>query len=241
MNSARFDFAKWFAKLLFPPQEFRAISRYVLDHEAIRAHLRGQNVVSSGPEESFADLPPALRDRFAAHLGADLDASVATLGRQLIVLAATYTEAFLHEFVLVVFAVYPERMQRFLTPPTDQSRDLAGIIKIVLQSPSKDEILGQLRELAAKTVCRGKIRQALKKVVEVTNCECDDNLVAGLETLHQLRNRIVHDAHEPAVEEAGVRTAFAVADTFLLWIRSAAHSNDIDVVDIPGQEQRAEE
>ena len=236
MKPETFDFAKWFAKLLFPPQEFKAVNKYILDDQALKAHLLGHDVLGSGLAETFSDLPQDLQERFTASLGADLDSIVATLGRQLLVLAATYTEAFLYEFLLALFAVYPERMHQVLTHQAKSVDEPASFLKLVLLSPSKEDILAHLRGTAAKSVTRGKIRQTLRKISELANYKCDDNLIDGVEKLYELRNQIVHEAHEPAVGEAGVRTAFAVADTLLLWIRLCAYENSIDVVDIPGLE-----
>ena len=99
-----FDYAKWLAKLIFPPSEFKQLSSYVLDGAALREHLKSNPIVD--PLDPNADIPSELRDHYTAGVGADLDSSVSTLARQLVVLSATYCEAFLREFFQALFLAH---------------------------------------------------------------------------------------------------------------------------------------
>lgn len=131
----------------------------------------------------------------------DMNLATYHLMKYVLIISVTYVEAMLVEFVQAVFYTNPDRMFNYLN--VGDQKNLTGYVplKSVLAAKSLPELVNGLAEKAAKNAISGKTSQIIKRVSEIVKVDPDEfePVLEGLEIMFDLRNRLIHEAHEPAL------------------------------------------
>lgn len=150
----------------------------------------------------------------------------------MVVLAVTYCEAFIAEYLQALFLTHPQRMREVLCRDPGVGPDERKLLSTVLKSSSKDDILLQLANDAAAIAGRGPIRKVLHRTAKLPKASQYLDLERALVELHRLRNKILYDGEASQVDENGVKQAFLVVGECLSWLHDLALANRIEVFDL---------
>lgn len=137
--------------------------------------------------------------------------------RQMIVLAATYVELILTDFFRCVYITGPQRMNQVLPP---HGKATVALMEII-QSDSKEELLANLADRAARHKGDGEPDKIVRQLVTDCHIKLHLPLIDDLKTLKELRNRIVHDDTEEAVTFEEVHSTFGMI-LYLLYVLAQA-------------------
>lgn len=178
-------------------------------------------------KEKVSDSSAAVKKVFNELIEKDLQNAVTILSRQMIVLAATYIEVILSEFIVSVFQNNPERMYDFLVLGDSEKGKGNVALKEILAATSKEELIGHLANRAVNQAITGKFTKIISRIKIISSCEIDESLGEVIE----LRNKIVHESIEPVINEDEVVSIFSNIENMLFKIGKSALENGIEVED----------
>jgi hypothetical protein len=153
------------------------------------------------------------------YLRGEMDIARDVYLRQMIVLAATYVELILTDFLRCVYLTEPQRMNQVL-PPHGKSHASVALTEII-QSDCKEELLANLADRAARHKGDGEPDKIVRQLVKDCHLKLHLPLVDDLKNLKELRNRIVHDDTEETVTFQEVHSTYGMI-VYLLYILAQA-------------------
>ncbi|WP_166829874.1 hypothetical protein [Thalassoroseus pseudoceratinae] len=187
-----------------------AMSPFCLDAWSVRIHqaLAPIDILQSmlADEDTVSFLKPRLKgisylSNTAAwclndsasdeYLRGEMDIARDVYMRQMVVLAATYTQLIVTDFFRHVFLAQPDRMHQVLPP--DNKKFAQVPLADVVQTGSREELLSTLADQAASIIGAGEPDKIMKRLLAECNIKTKLSLVEDLKSLKELRNRIVHD------------------------------------------------
>lgn len=156
-------------------------------------------------------------------------AAVKTYSRQMIVLAASYLENILADFLKSFFYRYPQNMYDYL----DASETQRGKVdlKDILEVADKEHLIYLLAMRASNNATQGKIKVVMKRIAKLTGEKISNNRVSNLVELVDKRNRIVHELSDTFVDPNEVSSAFEDLKLMLSELRFMAKKMDVPVDD----------
>jgi hypothetical protein len=155
--------------------------------------------------------------------------------RQMVVVAATYIELILRDFLRVVFCKFPERMHNYL----DEGNGSKGLIslKLITKASSLIELLHDLSEQAASNALKGRFKAQLNNLTRIIReQELTQELQCKLIRIVEKRNQIVHDASKEQLINDEVRRTFDTCFELLRSLANIALKCEISL-DIPQNEE----
>jgi hypothetical protein len=151
---------------------------------------------------------------------ANLQEAASIYQRQMIVVAGTYIELILKDFLRAVFCAHPQRMHDFLDDGTGQKGTVS--LRLITRAPSLPDLLEDLAERAASNALRGRFKSQLGNLAKiVTEAQVPSNLQELLSIVER-RNRIVHEASQEKVNPDEIRLIFDSCSNLLLQLADSA-------------------
>ncbi|OJY60239.1 hypothetical protein [Thiobacillus sp. 0-1251] len=214
-----FDYGKWKSKLLFEQGNYEFLHHFVNDETAVRSHASNYRLKSwsaSGEEieSKVGDASGQMKVWFTDHIASGVFQALETLSAQMIVVAASYTEGIVNEFLTCVFAVHPDRMHDYLEWNSESPRGWIPL-KLVVESSDRESMLEKLVFQAVSRAASGDTRALLKRLEKLGKLDFPNEVKERLIKLLELRNKIVHEQYKPILAKADVASTFEVADEFL--------------------------
>lgn len=165
----------------------------------------------------------------------------ATYRRQTVVVAATYKEIIIEDFLLAAFSAKPASMYEYVNQATDQKGKVD--LKDVLEAGSKEALLYLLASRSAKQLGQASTTVLVKSVKRITGHPLDPALVERLEQLTLLRNRLVHEAVEFEIQKDEAKEALMTVACLAkqLGLLAQAAAIPTKVVDEPDANGRGDE
>ncbi len=226
-----FDITKWQYKILNTPVYFLEIYGFVKEKDLVSEYIDRREIETVKSEKIIAkkvrDLPDSDKAPFIDYIGGDLEIAVKILSRQMIVLAATYIEGIISEFLILIFSKYPERMYEYIGQDISHKGKGKVSLREIIYASSKEELIYTLSERAALQATSGKFSIVRKRIEIISNCDLDENLGSIIE----LRNKIVHEAVEPEISEDEVIDTYKNLEKMLYEIGKKSLENGIEIKD----------
>lgn len=227
-----FDIGKWLGKIVLVPGNYRSLYEFAESEQHLEAHTHSRAVVpNSDGIRTVGDLDEFTRERVVATYTSSVKKALETFSGQMIVLAVAFVEGMTQEFVEALFKRHPERMHSFLS--TGGKQGLVSF-KTIIDSGSKEEIVGILAKDSSNILLQGKFEKNLDRVEEISKSSLPEELKRELIALAKDRNRIVHEAHTPSTEKDDVKSAFDRLDELLRWYGSVALDQGVPINDPAG-------
>jgi hypothetical protein len=163
-----------------------------------------------------------------------------TYNQQVLVVLATIIEGMLGEFFFCVFCVSPEKMYEYIQPNGEEKNKGKIDIKEVINSPSREDLLISLAELAASKATQGKFKTVIKRLKNITigekfSTELTDKIIE----LNEARNKIVHNLPTPKVTSDDVIKAFENVSDMLVYLEEIATTLGIPVMALFKNDKKA--
>jgi len=225
------NISKWHHKILNAPVYFLEITGFTREQDLVSEYIGRREIESQSVnqiiKEKVSDCSARVKTGISDIIENDLQNAVAILSRQMIVLAATYIEAILSEFLASIFQNKPERMYDFLVLGDSEKGKGNVALREILAATTKEELIEHLSNRAVNQAITGKFTKIISRIKKVSSCEIDESLgeVIGL------RNKIVHEAIEPIISEDEVVPVFSNIENMLFKIGKSALENGIEVDD----------
>jgi len=240
--SIEFDFGKWKGKLLFEPARYEFLHLYVSDEKALVAHAKDYKitkVLESGNtfQKKLSEESEAYKDILINEVKEGINEALEVLGRQMVVVAASYLEGMINEFFQSLFLSHPERMYDFLRWHPDSPKGWLPL-KLILESDDKDELLVKVASQASDAASSGNIKEILKRMEKLGCQSLDKSLSGKVIGLLSTRNKIVHEQFEPSLTKEKVKAAFELADQFLMTCANILNDNGAAIHDPTGYIQK---
>jgi hypothetical protein len=130
MKSLVFDVSGWYLTLVEAIEDYRILCQLSRDASVVDAHLGSRKLIVADSQEirrvSVSEAEGGLFWRESHR--ASIELAVERYSRQMVVLARTYLETILKDFLLVLFVEHPKRMHAYLA---DDNGNGAGTVKLV--------------------------------------------------------------------------------------------------------------
>lgn len=196
----------------------------VEDAKAVDYHLESLQVgIISASEPHVAHRPFDLEED--AHLRKAVHTNVRDMlnvfRRQALVLSVSLIEEISREFFFEFFRYKPAAMYDFLRDDKLASNGLVPL-KDILAAPTKESLLLRLASRAADTALLGGTIKRAPRIRRLTNIPIEADLISRVDTIENVRHRIVHHANEPEVSQKDCESAFGLVHDFLRELGSQA-------------------
>ena len=228
MNKISFDISKWQLETLEIIGAYQALERLLSSSDSLQYHISRLPFLTwdkDGNTSSgvLTQLPEEHQAGFSNLLFTSFESAREVYNRQMIVLAATYTEVISDDFLYCLFMSYPERMYDYVDE--DQSKLNKGKVdlKDILKEDSKESFISTLARRSTSIAMRGKFSKVTKVIENVSKCMLDSILVRNLSGVIEQRNRIVHEAVKDEITAERVHEAFDLIEQFLKSLGKIAH------------------
>lgn len=205
----------WKRRVYEAISSFSALDQLVSDDAAIAAHKDMLRLVTRGGLArfgiDFAD--QSIRNAHSTHR------------RQIIVLAASYADGVVKEFVRTYFVVHPMAMHDFLG--AEKHRGHVSLSDIS-ESASIGELVSDLSDRAASEFMKAKSRNRLERLFRFAPDSAEPDLELRLRNLYEKRNRIVHEGDETEVTSEEATTSLLDVGDLLLHLEQRAGEEGIE-------------
>lgn len=210
MDDWTFDYAGWFWRAAFLPEYYENLASFILDQDAVDLHYRRKYGDVAPGEPILFKLPKNITESAKAGFGADLDNAGAVLGRQLVVVAGTYTEAAIGQFMRAFFVAKPQCMHEFLRGGSENATNGIVHLREVNEARDKSELIRMLADRAAEMLMeRYRPSFTLPIIARLTNVPFENAISDRLDRDYVSRNDIIHEAHEPLIDPEIARHSFS--------------------------------
>jgi len=214
--ATRFDSANWISELGHAEGSFTALDRLIADEQAVLAHLD-----SAVAGQDYSAIVKFFRKR-------GISDAHAIHRRRMVVLAATLLEGAVGNFLRAMFEAKPDRLYEYVG--SEPARGTVSI-KLVVRSPSIDELLASLAETASTRVLHMKYTSMLDHLSALSK-PYPNGLRAEIESLLQQRHRIVHEASSESVSSERVTSILASMRGLVQHLETAARSAGVPVYSV---------
>jgi len=228
MNQVSFDISKWQLETVQIIGAYQALERLLSSSDSLQYHISRLPFLSWDKDGNtgsgvFTQLPEEHQAGFSDLLFTSFESAREVYNRQMVVLAATYTEVISDDFLYCLFISYPERMYDYIDE--DQSKFNKGKVdlKDILKESSKESLIRALARRSTSIAMRGKFSKVAKVIENVSKCRLDSTLVRNLSEVVEQRNRIVHEAVKDEITSERVHEAFDLIEQFLKFLGKIAH------------------
>lgn len=226
-----FNIGKWHGKLIIEPSNFETLIDYTSNKNYLTAYAENRDVLNGdGEKRSVLQLPPHQRELIIETISKDIEKTVESLSRQMIIIAQTYIESMLTEFLECFFFKHPSRAHKFIS-----ANGAEGVVSlaVIINNHDKSSLLKNIATHAARHVMRGKFESSIRTVEKITKIKIDSPLREMLIDICIERNNIIHEAHEPIISTDYVKEVFDCALILLTAISHCAVDQKIPIID-PG-------
>jgi hypothetical protein len=226
-----FNAGKWLFEVIRTIGVYRTVNDFILDKNAQTAYLESRKVVTyfEKDEEFFEEI---CEDKETIKLFHDdviesISDTSKFYNRQVIVLASTYVELILKDFLLIFFKQFPERMYEFIYEQDKQESKGSISLKEVLKVKNIDDLMEQLSNQATANLLKGKLSSQLKNLMKITKHNFDDDLTNELIQLNEFRNSIVHENLKSEIDSIEVEKAIDTCDKLVRVLATISQHNKI--------------
>jgi hypothetical protein len=230
-----FDIGHWHGIILFALVEFRDLTAFTQDEEAVLTHVdrRGVRHFTENGEEVVID-DPQLNELFRQEVLRSVTQSHRTHLQLLLVYIAAVIERILDDFLMVSFIAHPDWMYDYLRLTIESEIKGVVTLKDVVSTGSKDELIQRLARRAADNANRGTFTDRLKRIEKLSGFSFSNDRVKDLTSLASKRNNLVHELHLDPVPEKEVEGAFDLALALLKDLGHAAEKASLPYEDPSG-------
>jgi hypothetical protein len=220
-----FDFSKWHEKIMYTPLALLEISKYVKEKDLVAEYINRKKDPSGSDSLKISEMPYKEQSFYQDFVKSDLQSAVKILSRQMVVLAATYIEGILYEFLLLFFSKHPEKMHDYIRQ--DISKKGSGKVTLheIIHATSKEDLIYKLAERASLQATFGKFSVYIKKIETISKC----NLSEDIGEIIDLRNKLVHETKEPEISVEDVFVYYDNLEKMIIEIGKTALENEIEV------------
>lgn len=225
MKAPVFDVSGWCLTLIDAVDDYRTLCQLSRDAPVVDAHLGSRKLIVADSQGirrvSVSDAEGGAIWRESHR--ASIELAVERYSRQMVVLARTYLETLLKEFLLVRFVGEPMLMHDYLA---DDNGNGAGMVRLaeLVRSTSKESLLELLASRATSKAVKGKFKAVATRLKKLTGHDIPNDLVSRISDWTELRNRIVHNGDRIDVGDERVEEIFADVQEFVLFLGRTAHA-----------------
>ncbi|MEO9385201.1 hypothetical protein [Chromobacterium phragmitis] len=227
----KFNIGKWHGKLIIEPNNFETLIDYTSNKKHLAAYAENRDVLDSDGEiKSILQLAHHQREILTKTISEDIEKMAESLSRQMIIIAQTYIESMLTEFLECFFYKNPSHAHKFIS-----INGLEGVVHltVILNSHDMPSLFRQIATSAAREVMRGKFETSVRTIEKTTKVKIDSTLRKKLIEICNERNNIIHEAKEPIIDTKYVKEVFDCALFLLTAISHCAVEQKIPITD-PG-------
>lgn len=226
-DTKTFGAGRWLAEILQSLGSYRIIHQFITSPEALAAYLNTVEVVTGGDNGvQVTDDPDSVKD-WHEMIGADVKKAGSFYDSQMVVLASTYLELILRDFLAAAFTRHPDKMYDFIQTGGDQVQRGAVSLKEIVKADSLPQLLSTLADRATDRIVRAPFPAQLKHLSKVVQRDVPVELKDRLTALVARRNRIVHEASGESAGEADVEAALDTCLDNVRFLAEAAATNSI--------------
>jgi RiboL-PSP-HEPN len=214
-----FKAGNWYQEILVSLNFYQIVHAFLTDKEALKKHLDSLQVITASDEGvTYRGLETA--PEFASHIESTVERGEQFHNRQMVVVASTYIELILRDYLIVLFNHFPLRMYEYLY--AQDKDELGGFVSLkeVVQVDSLNDLLKNLSEQATANALKGRFTAQVNNLERITSEKIPDDLKRKLTRLIEMRNRIVHETSPEEISEAqvkGVLDSCHELINFLAW------------------------
>ena len=221
-----FKAGNWYQEILVSLNFFQIVHAFLTDKEALKKHLDSLRVITASDEGvSYHGLETA--PEFASHIESTVERGVQFHNRQMVVIASTYVELILRDFLTVLFSHFPSRMYKYLNAQDMAERRGFVSLKEIVQVGSLDELLKNLSEKATANALKGRFSAQLNNLEKLTDESIPGDLKRQLTTVIEMRNRIVHETSAEVVSEVQVKGVLDTCHQLVSFLAFASSRKSI--------------
>ena len=220
-DTKTFGAGRWLAEILHSLGSYRTIHQFITSSEALGAYLSTVEVMTGGEQGLQVSNDPESIEHWHGTISSDVKKASSFYDGQMVVLASTYFELILKDFLLAAFTRHPDKMYDFIQTGSDQVQRGVVSLKEIVKADSLPQLLSTLADQATEKIVRSRFPTQLKQLAKVAGHDVPPELKDRLTGLVARRNRIVHEASAERVEEADVEAAL---DTCLDTVRFLAEA-----------------
>lgn len=224
-----FKAGNWYMEIIVSLNFYQVVHAFLTDKEALKKHLDSWQVIE-GSDEGVKYHRVEAVPHFASHIESTVERGEQFYNKQMVVIAGTYIELILKDYLGILFSHFPLRMYEYLyTQDHAEHRGFVSLKEIV-QVNGLDDLLKNLSEQATANALKGRFGAQVNNLEKISKESITEDLKQKLTSLVERRNRIVHEASPEEVKDDDVK---GVLDTCLelisfLALASNKHSIPLD-------------
>lgn len=222
-----FGAGRWLAEILQSLGSYRTIHQFITSPEALGAYLGTVEVMTGGEQGLQVSDDPESIEHWHGMIGSDVKKASSFYDGQMVVLASTYFELILRDFLTAAFTRHPDKMYDFIQIGGDQVQRGAVSLREIIKADSLPQLLSTLADQAADKIVISRFPTQLKQLVKVAGRDLPAELKDRLTGLVTRRNRIVHEAAAEQVGEADVEAALETCLDTVRFLAEAAAATSI--------------
>jgi hypothetical protein len=226
-DTKTFKVGWWLAEILQSLGSYRTIHQFITSPEALHAYLDTVEVMTGSEQGVQVTDDAESIKRWHGMLSQDVRKAGSSYGNQMIVLASTYLELILKDFLTAAFTRHPDKMYDFIQTGGDQVQRGAVSLKEIVKADSLPQLLGTLADRATDRIVRGPFPAQLKHLSKLVQRDVPAELKDRLTALVARRNRVVHEASDESVGEADVEAALDTCLDTVRFLAEVAAANSI--------------
>ena len=205
---------------------YQIVHAFLTDKEALKKHLDSLQVITASDEGvTYRGLETA--PEFASHIESTVERGEQFHNRQMVVVASTYIELILRDYLTVLFNHFPLRMYGYLY--AQDKEKLGGFVplKEVVQFDSLNDLLKNLSEQATANALKGRFTAQVNNLERITGEKIPSDLKRKLTRLIEVRNRIVHETSPEEISEAQVKAVLDSCHELINFLALASSKESI--------------
>jgi uncharacterized protein YutE (UPF0331/DUF86 family) len=215
-----FEASKWYTEILSLHGVYLEVNSFLASPDARNKHIetRPVFVINDDNEEAIS---LAMRN----HIVKNLEEAEKFYNRQMVVIAVTYIELILKDFLTVIFRSFPDRMYDFLYAWQDKKGSVS--LKDITKVNSLIDLLNNLSEQAASNALKGRFETGLDNLTKITKKKIPHDLRSELIRIVNRRNSIVHQDIKEEVNRSEVRGILESCLSLMQFLTEVAGNNNI--------------
>lgn len=222
-----FQAGQWLGEVIVSQGSYRIIHNFITSKEALAAFLESQCVFVGSDEGMVVSKNQETIKLFHESITHDIGNAGKFYNGQMVVLASTYIELILKDFLTVFFAHFPERMYEFLYAQDKEEHKGAVSLKEIIKVDSMPELINNLAEQATANILKGRFTAQLNNIARIIKLELSADLKGKLNGLIERRNRIVHEASKEEIEHNDVDDALDTCSDLVKFLAEVSDKNSI--------------
>lgn len=227
-NSTKpFRAGQWLAKIVTSLGSYRIIHNFITSKESLEAFLSFQRVMKGSEQGLIVSEDVDTIKMFHESISNDIENASNFYNAQMVVLASTYNELVLKDFLIVFFNHFPERMYEFLFAQDKQESKGAVSLKEITKVDSIFDLINNLAEQATANILKGRFTAQLNNITKIIKLEVSSDLKGKLNGLIERRNRIVHEASKEDVNENDVEASLDACSSLIKYLAEVSDQNNI--------------